>query len=291
VGVLLGTLVPLLYDQARALIEAAPGLVERLSHHRAIEWADEKFGLIASVKEELSTRGAGAAAAPIVGVVKSLVVVWAAFVTIAVLTAFMLLFGRDLLSKGLNWVEPHKRDRYRMLARRIHLRVGGYVAGSLTIATIGGVVTAISLIALGVPYFLPLGLAMIVLGVIPFLGPWLGAVLVVGTTLAAAGLQRGVIAFVIFLVYQQVENHLLQPLIQRRTISMNPLIIAMVMLIATALLGVLGTLLALPFAGAVQVILQDVQERRRERWARQQAETDEDAGTLTVIDDSRPLQH
>ena len=63
-------------------------------------------------------------------------------------------------------------------------------------------------------------------------------------------------------VYQQVENHLLQPLVQRRTLRMNPLLITLALLAGTGLAGVLGTLLALPVAGAIQVLLQDALQRR-----------------------------
>jgi predicted PurR-regulated permease PerM len=124
----------------------------------------------------------------------------------------------------------------------------------------------VTLFALGVPYFLPLGLAMAVLGLIPFIGAALGGLLVVGTTFASAGTRAGFITLAVFLVYQQVENHLLQPFIQRKTLRMNPLLIAMAMLVGTAFAGILGALLALPVAGAVQVIAQDRLTRRQEQW-------------------------
>ena len=65
----------------------------------------------------------------------------------------------------------------------------------------------------------------------------------------------------VFLLYQQVENHLLQPLVQRHTIQMNPLAIALVMLIGTAFAGILGALLALPLAAATQIVLADLRSR------------------------------
>ncbi len=143
--------------------------------------------------------------------------------------------------------------------------------------------TAVSTLLLGVPYFLPLGLAMAVLGLIPFVGSFLGALLVAGTTFATVGTTEGLIALGVFLVYQQVEGHLLQPLIQRRTLNMNPLLIALVMLVGTSLMGLLGAVLALPIAGAVQVLLQDRLTRLHARWG-----THEDGPALPSTEDPGP---
>lgn len=152
------------------------------------------------------------------------------------------------------------------LGEKIRRSVGGYVGGALVIALVGGVVSAVATALLGVPYFLPLGLTMAALGILPYVGSIIGGVLVVGATFLASGLKAGMIALVIFLVYQQVENHVLQPVVQRKTIRMSPLVIAVVMLIGTALWGLMGALLSLPIAGAIQVLLEDRLVRRQMFW-------------------------
>jgi putative heme transporter len=144
--------------------------------------------------------------------------------------------------------------------------VGGYVGGAVIIAMVGGIVTALATALLGVPYFMPLGLSMAVLGILPYVGSVVGGVLVVSATFLTAGLKAGLIALAIFLVYQQAENHVLQPVVQRKTIKMSPLVIAVVMLIGTALWGLMGALLSLPIAGAIQVLLEDRLARRQARW-------------------------
>jgi predicted PurR-regulated permease PerM len=191
----------------------------------------------------------------------------AAFITVVVLAAFFLAFGKDLFEKALLWLPPRKRGHWEELGLRMHRTVGRYVAGSVFISLIGGVVTTVTLLLLGVPYFLPLGLVMAVLGLIPFIGAFLGGALIIGTTFASAGTHAGLISVAVFLVYQQVENHLLQPFIQRRTLRMNPLLIALAMLAGTAFAGILGALLALPVAGALQILAQDLLARRHARWA------------------------
>jgi putative heme transporter len=174
-------------------------------------------------------------------------------VTIVALTVFMLLFGGA--------------PRYSEVALRIRRTAGGYVTGALFIALVGGVVTGVTTALLGVPYFLPLGFVMAIVGVVPFIGSVVGGTLVVSATFLASGIKAGFIALAVFLVYQQVENHVLQPLVQRKTIRMSPLVIAVVMLVGTALWGVVGALLSLPIAGTIQVILEERLARRQASWS------------------------
>jgi predicted PurR-regulated permease PerM len=255
IAAMLRTFVPMALDQARGLAQATPGFIESLKHQGWMEWLDSRY--------HLSDR---LAAVPVLGMVTSLLHHVAAFITVTVLSAFFLAFGKDLFDKALLWVPPRKRGHWHQLGVRMYRSVGRYVAGSVLISLIGGGVTTVSLLLLGVPYFLPLGLIMAVLGLIPFLGAFMGGVLIVGTTFASAGTHAGFISLAIFLVYQQVENHLLQPFIQRRTLRMNPLLIALAMLAGTAFAGILGALLALPVAGALQILALDWLARRQARW-------------------------
>ena len=276
-------LVPMVIEQARKLAQSAPDLLARLQNTAAFQWVEARFAL-----QELGAKIARAAGVgQALAVAGKLAEALAASITITSLTVFMLLWGGDLFEKLLGWFEPQERQRYRYLARRMHRRVGGYVSGTLLIALIAGAVIGTTLAILGNPYFLPLGLVMIVLGVIPWIGSALGAVLVASTTFAAQGGKAAIIVIAIYLVYQQVEGHLLQPLVQRRTIRMNPLLIAMVMLIGTALTGVLGALLALPLAGAVQVVLQDLRAHRELKWRRQERVEQADPRQLPLWDDDR----
>jgi predicted PurR-regulated permease PerM len=262
------TLVPMLIEQGRALVRAAPDYIDQLQNRPWVQRLDERYDLIDRVEAELRRR-VSMAPGPVLGVVTDILKNLAAAMTVTVLTIFFLLFGGDLFDKALLWVEPSRREHWRTLAHEMHRTVGGYVAGAFLISFIGGAVTAVATLLLGVPYFLALGLAMAVLGLIPFVGSFLGALLVAGTTSATVGTKQGLIALGIFLVYQQIEGHLLQPLIQRRTLKMNPLLIALVMLVGTSLTGLLGALLALPLAGAVQVLLQDRMARLHEQWHRE----------------------
>lgn len=262
--VLAMTMVPMLSEQVSAFAKNAPGYLEQAKEHKWVAWAEQRFGLFEKVNAQASSVGSKAAG-PIFGIVMGALSLVAASITILSLTIFMLLWGRKLFTSALQWFPPKKRARIDAMTGRMTGTVGGYITGTFMVSIMGGVVTAASLLFLGVPYFLPLGLAMIILGVIPWVGSAMGALLVVSTTFATSGARTGLIALGIFLVWQQVENRI-TPLIQSRTVKMNALLIAMVMLLGTAIAGLLGALLSIPIAGAVQVVLQDVLHRRKERW-------------------------
>ncbi|MGA9523886.1 MAG: AI-2E family transporter [Myxococcaceae bacterium] len=260
-----GTVIPMVVEQAQHLAESAPDLAQRLQEHSAFRWAQERFHII----ESIGKAARGITVAPVVEVAGRILAGVASALAILSLTVFALLFGGDLFNSALKWVHPKERQRVRVLARRMHVRVGGYVSGTLLLAAIGGLVMGVTLAIVGNPYFLPLGLVMAVFAIIPWVGTAIATSLIVATTLASQGFKQAVVVILVYVAYQPIENHVLQPLIQKRTIRMNPLLIAIVMLIGTAMVGLLGTVLALPVAGAVQVFLQDLLRRRRETWAAQ----------------------
>jgi len=264
-ALMFATVVPVLVDQGRNLIASGPHLLERLRDSAFIQRMDVRFDLIDRAKQVVNGQAAGAAA-PLFAFVQDVFAGVVGTITVAALTVFMLLFGGRVFAAALQWVAPSDRPRYVGLAENIRGAVGGYVGGALIIALIGGMVTTVATALLGVPYYLPLGLMMAVLGIIPYVGSVLGGALVVTATFLTSGLKSGIIALVVFVAYQQVENHVLQPVVQRKTIRMSPLVIAVVMLIGTALWGLMGALLSLPMAGAIQVLLEDRLARRQASW-------------------------
>src|SRR4029079_15989137 len=120
------------------------------------------------------------------------------------------------------------------------------------------------LLLTGVPYAGLISLFVAVADLIPLVGATLGAI--VAALAAAIHSIPALIAVVIFfVVYQQLENHLLQPLILSRTVKLNPLTVLIAILVAVELAGILGALLAIPIAGMIQVVARDVWDHRRGR--------------------------
>jgi predicted PurR-regulated permease PerM len=176
--------------------------------------------------------------------------------------------------EGPAWVErifslvaDEKQPRWRRVAHDIYRTVGGYVTGNLLISLIAGITSGIVLWATGVPFAVALGLLVGLLDLIPLAGATIAAIVVVLVAIAAQGATAAIIVGVFFLLYQQLENHVIQPLVYGRTVQLSPLAVLVSVLIGAQLAGVLGALAAIPVAGALQVLLVDWRANRSVRPA------------------------
>jgi predicted PurR-regulated permease PerM len=120
------------------------------------------------------------------------------------------------------------------------------------------------LAVLRVPFAGLIALFVAIADLIPLVGATLGAVIAALAGFAHS-LIAGIVVIVFFIVYQQVENHLLQPIILSRTVRLNPLTVLISILVAVELAGILGALLAIPVAGMLQIIARDIWDQRRGR--------------------------
>jgi predicted PurR-regulated permease PerM len=264
-GLLVGTLVPMLVQQLQALAQSMPERLQQLSQAAWVQDLSRKYGVQLHAEDLVRFEPAELAGRAI-DVLSSTLGLVAAGITVVALTVFSLLFGEDLYESTLQWVSPRKRPRVRLLVGRMREAVGNYLAGTLLVMTIGGTVAGTVALIQGVPYFLALGLVVMLLGVIPFIGSVISAVLVGFTTFATLGLKPALIALAIFMVYQQLESNVLGPIIQRRAIRMNPLLISIVALCGGALSGLAGVVLAVPLAAAAQVLVQEILRVRHDGW-------------------------
>jgi predicted PurR-regulated permease PerM len=187
------------------------------------------------------------------GIVNSLF----ALVTILVLTAFLLANGRTWTDRMIATRPPEQRQRLRRSLDRMGAAVGGYVAGALTIALIAGVATYIVLLILGVPFRAPLAVIAGLFSLIPLVGATIAAVLIAVVTLFENFPTATIIWVIWAIVYQQFENHVIQPQIQKRTVNVQPFITIVSVLFGATLLGVLGALVAIPVAASIQILFRE----------------------------------
>jgi predicted PurR-regulated permease PerM len=193
-----------------------------------------------------------------VSITKSVLTMVAAVVTIIALTYFMLLEGPMWMERFYSLFRAERQPRLRKIFGDIADAVGGYVTGNLFISLIAGVASGVVLAILNVEFALALGLLVAILDLVPLVGATIAAVIVTTVTfLSTAGIWPGLVMLIFFIVYQQVENHLLQPLVYGRTVQLSPLVVLIAVLIGASLAGVLGALGAIPVAGALQVIVLD----------------------------------
>jgi predicted PurR-regulated permease PerM len=187
------------------------------------------------------------------GIVNSLF----ALITILVLTAFLLANGRKWTDSAIASRPPEQRQRLRRALDNMAQAVAGYVAGALTIAVIAGVATFIVLTILGVPFAAPLAVIAGLFSLIPLVGATIAAVLIGIVTVFEDFPTVTIIWAVWAIVYQQFENHVIQPQIQKRTVNVQPFITIVAVLFGATLLGVLGALVAIPAAASIQILIRE----------------------------------
>jgi predicted PurR-regulated permease PerM len=267
----IGALVlPTLVQQVEDFVNALPGYVHDLTTGRGpLGFLETKYHVVERVRDAVSggadgTSSLAGGASAALDVTRSVVTFIAAVVTITFLTLFMLLEGGGWVSRGIELLPAERRAEWREIAGDVYHMVGRYVTGNLLISLIAGTVTTIVLLALGIPFALALGLLVALLDLIPLAGATLAATVVTLVALTDS-VTSAIIVAVFFIVYQQLENHLLQPLIYGRTVRLSPLAILLSVLIGAEVAGVVGALVAIPAGGTIQILLEHWQRHRRER--------------------------
>jgi predicted PurR-regulated permease PerM len=140
--------------------------------------------------------------------------------------------------------------------------VSGYVAGALTIAMIAGTATFIVLTILGVPFSGPLAVMAGLMSLIPMVGATIAAVLI-GVVTLFENFPTATIIWAIWAIgYQQIENNLIQPQIQKRTVNVHPFITIVAVLCGASLLGVMGAIVAIPIAASIQILVREYVDLR-----------------------------
>jgi predicted PurR-regulated permease PerM len=267
---LIGLLVPPIVTQANNLVQNLPRYAEEVSEfvneNDRLRQLQDDYDITGRLEEEAGKLPArlGDAAGVLgdigVGIVNS---VFAA-VTILVLSLFMLSSGRRFLDAWIREYQPEREEWWHNLFGRIGNAIGNYVAGALLQATVAGVTSWLVLTILGVDYALPLAVIVFLLDLIPLVGATIGAIVVGVVTLFSDFPVDTIIWAVFAVIYQQVENNVIQPRIQARAVQLDPLIVLVSVLFGSALMGVLGALLAIPVAAALQITYREYRALRRQ---------------------------
>lgn len=266
---LIGWLViPQLVDQVNEFARKVPDYIDDLTKGRGrLGFLETKYHIVERVRESVNSGGASKVfglSGTAISITKSVLTIVAAIITIIALTYFMLLEGPMWMERFYSLFSPSTESRLRGIGGSIAKSVGGYVTGNLFISLIAGVTSGLVLWIMGVPFALALGLLVGILDLVPLVGATIAAI--IATTVAflgTNGLVPGIVVIVFFIVYQQIENQLLQPLVYGRTVQLSPLVVLVAVLIGASLAGVFGALGAIPIAGAIQVVIVDVLAHRR----------------------------
>ena len=268
IAALAALFVPTLVREVNGFAHALPGYIDDVTHRRGrLGFLESKYHISDRVRDAVESGGASSVlglTGTAIAITKGIITAVVATVTITFMTVFMLLEGPTWVERFYAMLPYGSRARWRRVGTEIYRTVGGYVSGNLLISLVAGISSTVMLLVLRVPYAVALGLLVGVLDLIPLAGATLAAIIVC-TVGFIHSLAAGIVLIVFFVLYQQFENHLLQPVVYSRTVRLSPLVILISVLIGAELAGILGALAAIPAAGTIQVVLRAVLEARRER--------------------------
>ncbi|HEY0094426.1 MAG TPA: AI-2E family transporter, partial [Archangium sp.] len=269
-GLLVGVgflIIPATVAQVRDLVERLPELNERMHQTRVFQWLDARVGL----EQRLGALGRSnsgllqQAVDPALRVLGGLVAGVGAFVTVLFLVVFMLIYGGRVVRGVLAESLPVHRQRYERVLNKVYQAVGGYLSGLALIGVVNATCATLFLAILGVPFFLPLGILSGLGSLIPLLGATLAGIVLSLVALASGGVWDFLVVGFYVTLYQQFENHVLAPVIYKRTVELNPLVTLLGIILFAELAGVLGTFLAVPIVGTCQIVIRELLLLRRER--------------------------
>jgi predicted PurR-regulated permease PerM len=274
VPVVIGALlIPPIVEQVNNLIQNLPeyaadlrDFVERSDRLRRLE---EDYNITAELQRQAATlpARAGDAATILSGIGLGVVNSVFAGVTILVLSIFLVSSGRGWLDYVADRQGPARSEWLRTLFDRIGNAVGNYVAGALGQALIAGVLAWIVLLSLGVPYAGSLAVIIFLLDLVPLVGATLGAIIVGIITLFNDFPTDTIVWAVWSIIYQQLENNIIQPRIQARAVQVHPFVVLTSVLFGSTLFGVVGALVAIPIAAAIEISIIEYTRFRRQTAA------------------------
>src|SRR5215207_491076 len=254
-------LVPPIVEQLNNLINNLPAyardLQDLVARNDRLQELEQDYNITAELQKQASTLPGrvGDAAGILSDIGLGLVNSVFAGVTIIVLSLFMIGSGRTWLDWLADRQGPDRADWLKRLYDRVGVAVGNYVAGAIGQAAIAGVLAYVVLLILGVPYAGSLAVVIFLLDLVPLVGATLGAILVGIITVFNDFPTTTIIWAIWSVVYQQLENNVIQPRIQARAVSVHPFVVLTSVLFGSTLFGVLGALLAIPVAAAIQIAI------------------------------------
>jgi predicted PurR-regulated permease PerM len=260
------TFLPKLIEEVNGFVQALPNYVHDLTHGRGrLGFLERKYHVVEKVRQQVRNGGAkkllgfsGAA----LSITKSIISLIVASVTIVFLTFFMLLEGNVWMERVYSLFSDEAQPRVRKIGDDINKTVGGYITGNIAISVIAGASATIVLLIMGVPYAVALGLLVALLDLIPLAGATVAGI-VVSAVAFLHSIPAGIVVVAFVIIYQQLENHWLQPVIYGRTVQLSALVVLISVLVGAELAGILGALAAIPVAGALQVLIRDQLAYRR----------------------------
>jgi predicted PurR-regulated permease PerM len=262
--------VPPIVREFENLGDKVPGYVHDFKHwanqNQQFQDLNSKYDITSALTSQASSIPSklGTAAGDVGSLTVSVLEHLLAAITVLALTFFLLLDGRQQGERLLQRFEPETAERLRRVATRIAGVVKSYVSVNLMLAIAAGVFTWVSLEILGVDLAVTMGVIVGFLDLMPLIGFTIGGVFVALVAAFHDFPTALIIWAVLFVIYQQLQDRVIQPLLYHRAVRIHPVVAIVAILVGAELVGVLGALLAIPAAATIGVLIDEGMRWRRE---------------------------
>lgn len=264
IGVFIASITPPIVRQTNSLIDSAPRLINeirsqngevgRLIRHYHLQ------GQVSDFSSQLSSRLKHISSTAVDSITSIGTSVFS-ILTVLVLTFMMLVEGPHWVKLGTELCPEHKQAYVQKLSRDMYQVIRGYVNGQVLLAFIASLLIVPMLFFLHISYPIALMFVVFICGLIPMVGHTIGAIIVTAVALFHS-LPAAVVILAYYILYQQVENYIIQPRIQANSTNLSPLLVFIAIVIGVSFSGLLGALVAIPIMGCLRVLVLDQLERR-----------------------------
>jgi len=254
--------IPPVFSQANDLIDSAPQLIDSLKNNRTIAELNNQYGVIDTLQakfESWVTDGKilTGAFGGVVGVGRTVLSGAFSTLTVLVLTLYFLSSLPSVTKIFYRLAPASRRERVSKIGDAIISRVGAFVGSQVLIAALAAIFVFLLSLGLNLPYAAALGMVILFVALIPLVGHFIGASIVILVALTESP-TKALLALILYTLYVQIENYIITPRIMKRSLSIPGLVTILAALLGTSLLGLVGGLLAVPIAAAVLLIMDEV---------------------------------
>lgn len=257
-----------LWDQIVDFVNTLPAYWDKLTHTDGFQQWIGTASADDQIKQGLKNLAAGLpdAATTILGIAGGVFGGVLSLVTLTFLALFLLMERPTITDWLFGFATPPVEQRWRPVVEESVSAISSSLLGNLAISVVAATVAGLSAWAFGLPFPIVLAVMTGFLDLIPQVGATIAAVILVAIGLTVST-TAGVAMLVIQLVYQQVENYVVYPIVYRRAVELSAFTTIVAVLIASSILGVVGAILAVPFAAVIKILLREAGRPRRERMA------------------------
>ena len=254
--------IPPVFTQANQLIDGAPQLIDSLRNNATLADLNKQYGVIDTLQTKFQSLISDGqlftgAFGGVVGVGRTVLSGAFSALTVMVLTLYFLSSLPTVTKIFYRLAPASRRDRISKIGDAIISRVGAFVGSQVLIAALAAVFVFFLSLGLELPYAAALGMVILFVALIPLIGHFIGASIVILVALTESP-TKALLALVLYTLYVQIENYVITPRIMKRSLSIPGLVTIVAALPGTSLLGLVGGLLAVPIAAAVLLIMDEV---------------------------------